>query len=327
MRKSLENDGLIHTILLDGDGGGRELNWDEINAWTEESGIIWIHLSYTSSNASAWLHDKSGLDSFVVEALLSEETRPRSTVIGKGLLLNLRGVNLNPGADFEDMVSLRLWVEQNRIITTRNRPILSVTELKNTFIKGRGPVSTSNFINMINDLLTSRIEEAVENIEDKIASLEEQVLSSHEGYLRSQISAIRRDSIIFRRYLAPQREAILRLQVDSLVWFNEKDKRHLYEIANSLIRLVEHLDSLRDRASVAQEELTNSLSAQLNSRMYVLSIITAIFLPLSFFTGLLGINVGGIPGANYKWAFLIVIVLLLLVCIGQYFYFRKKQWV
>lgn len=323
----MENNGLIHAILFDGDGGGRELNWKEINAWTENDGVIWIHLSYTSSDASTWLHDKSGLDSFVVEALLSEETRPRSTVIGKGLLLNLRGVNLNPGADYEDMVSLRAWVEQNRIITTRKRPLISVTELKDTLIKKRGPVTASNFIIKLNELLTSYIEEAVESIEDKISSLEEQVFSSHEGYLRSQISAIRRDAIILRRYLAPQREAIVRLSVDNIVWFKEKDKRQLQEIANSLIRIVEHLDSLKDRASLAQEELTNSLSTQLNSRMYVLSIITAIFLPLSFFTGLLGINVGGIPGATYEWAFLIVIILLLLVCIGLYFYFRKKHWI
>ena len=323
----MEDDGLIHAVLFDGDGGGRELNWDEINTWTPESGILWIHLSYMSENSVAWLQDESGLDSFIVEALLSEETRPRSTVIGKGLLLNLRGVNLNPGANYEDMVSLRIWAEQNRIITTRKRHLFSVTELKNTLIKGRGPVSTSNFIIMINELLTSYIEDAVDRIEENISELEEQVFSSHENVLRSQISAIRRDAIILRRYLAPQREAILRLQMDTIVWFHEKDGRALHEIANSLIRIVEHLDSLRDRASVAQEELTNSLSAQLNSRMYVLSIITAIFLPLSFFTGLLGINVGGIPGATYQWAFLIVIILLLFVCIGQYFYFRKNHWI
>lgn len=323
----MEDNGLIHAVLLDGDGGGRELNWEEINAWTPESGIIWIHLSYMSQTSVAWLQDKSGLDSFIVEALLNEETRPRSTVIGTGLLLNLRGVNLNPGANYEDMVSLRIWAEQNRIITTRKRHLFSVTELKNSLIKGRGPVSTGNFIVMINDLLTSYIEEAVDRIEENISELEEQVFSSHENVLRSQISAIRRDAIILRRYLAPQREAILRLQMDSIGWFHEKDRRALHEIANSLIRIIEHLDSLRDRASIAQEELTNSMSAQLNSRMYVLSIITAIFLPLSFFTGLLGVNVGGIPGATYRWAFLIVIVFLLFVCIGQYFYFRKNRWI
>ena len=324
---TMENDGLIHAFLFDGEGGGHDLSWNELNSWTASQGKIWIHLAYTSPNAYTWLLEKSGLDSFIVEALTSEETRPRSTVIGNGLLLNLRGVNLNPGADLEDMVSLRVWADENRIITTRKRHLLSVTDLKTQLNNGSGPTSISHFIITINELLTSYIEEAVDDIEDNISSLEEQVISSNQGSLRSQISAIRRESIILRRYLAPQREAISRLHIDTIVWFNEKDKRHLYEIANSLVRIVEHLDSLRDRASVAQEELVNSLSAQLNSRMYVLSIITAIFLPLSFFTGLLGINVGGIPGATYKWAFLIVILLLLLICIGQYFYFRKKHWV
>ena len=65
----------------------------------------------------------------LVEALLSEETRPRSTVIGKGALLTLRGVNHNPGEDYEDMVSLRIWTEENRIITTRKRQLLSINNL------------------------------------------------------------------------------------------------------------------------------------------------------------------------------------------------------
>lgn len=322
-----ENDGLIHAFLFDGEGGGRDLNWAEINSWNASQGTIWIHLSYTSPNVVTWLQEKSDLESFIVDALVSEETRPRSTVIGKGLLLNLRGVNLNPGAEFEDMVSLRVWAEENRIITTRKRQLLSVNDLKNQFSKGCGPHSIGQFIISINEILVSYIENAVEAIEDNISSLEEMAFSSHEESLRSDISATRRSAIILRRYLSPQREAISRLQVDNIAWFTEKDKRHLYEIANSLIRIVEDLDSLRDRASVAQEELVSSLSAQLNSRMYVLSIITAIFLPLSFFTGLLGVNVGGIPGSTYKWSFLIVIILLLLVCIGQYIYFRKKRWV
>lgn len=241
--------------------------------------------------------------------------------------MTLRGVNHNPGEDYEDMVSLRIWTEENRIITTRKRQLLSINDLKKQLIMGCGPKSTSHFIISITDLLTSYIEATLESVENRISDLEMQVISSHGFALRTQITTIRRDAIILRRYLAPQREAITRLHVENIPWFTEKDKRHLHEIANSLIRIVEDLDSLRDRASVAQEELVNSLSAQLNSRMYFLSIITAIFLPLSFFTGLLGINVGGIPGASYKWAFLIVVLLLLLICICQFFYFRKKQWI
>ena len=322
----MESDGLIHAFLLDGNGGGRELCWDEIDNWNPSQGKLWIHLNYTSECASNWLQEKSGLESLIAEALLSEETRPRSTVIGKGVLLTLRGINLNPGADYEDMVSLRIRAEEHRIITTRKRQLLSVTDLKYQLERGCGPVSASHFIISITDLLTSYIEEALERIEGRTSELEEQIISSHDGTLRTQISAIRRDAIILRRYLAPQREAITRMQVNSVSWFTEKDKRELHEIANSLIRLVETLDSIGDRASVAREELTNALSAHLNSRMYVLSIVTAIFLPLGFFTGLLGVNVGGIPGATYKWAFLILLLLLLCVCLCQFFYFRKKDW-
>lgn len=323
----MERDGLIHAFVLDGKGGGHKLTWEEVNSWTPGDGTLWLHLNYTSTEASTWLYEKSGLDSLIVGALLNEETRPRSTVIGNGVLLTLRGINRNPGADFEDMVSLRIWAEEHRVITTRKRQLLSVADLNAQLVKGCGPTSASHLIFQITHLLSSYIEEAVEQVEEKISHLEDQVASSHSATMRTEISVIRRDAIILRRYLAPQRDAISKMQVDNVPWFTAQNNRRVHELTNSLIRIVEDLDSLRDRAGVAREELTNALSAQLNSRMYVLSIITAVFLPLSFFTGLLGINVGGIPGATYKWAFIIVILLLVCICTGQIFYFRKRGWI
>ena len=323
----MEDKALIHAFLLDGKGGGREFDWQEINNWSAEQGVLWIHLSCTAPESIIWLEEKSGLEPLIVEALLSEGTRPRSTVIGEGMLLTLRGVNLNPGADHEDMVSIRIWAEKNRVITTRRRRLLSVVDLAASFSAGQGPVSSSEFINTLAESLTSFIEETIEDVEDKTSALEEQVMSSHDRKLRSQISGLRREAIMLRRYLAPQREALTRLQVEKIPWFTEKDRRHLHETANSLIRIVEDLDSLRERANVAQEELVNLLSEQINSRMYTLSLVTTIFLPLSFFTGLLGINVGGIPGATNPWAFPVVVAMLLVVCFGQYFYFRKKHWI
>ena len=323
----MEINGLIHALLFDGKGGGKVLGWQEIANWSPEKGVIWVHLSCTAPEAVNWLKEQSGLESLIVEALLSEGTRPRSTVIGEGVLLTLRGVNHNPGEDYEDMVSIRIWAEQTRIITTRRRKLLSATDLINSFTRGQGPATSGEFINTLAELLTAYIEDTVDGIEDQTSALEEQVMVSHDRKLRSQISGLRRQAIMLRRYLAPQREAFTRLQVEKLHWFSERDKRHLYETANSLIRIVEDLDSLRERANVAQEELINLLSEQINSRMYTLSLVTTIFLPLSFFTGLLGINVGGIPGSGNPRAFLIVIALLLGVCFLQFLYFRKKHWI
>ena len=323
----MEETGLVHALLFDGKGGGRVIGWQDINNWSPELGVLWVHLSCTAPDSITWLEEKSGLESLIVEALLSEGTRPRATVIGEAILLTLRGVNLNPGEDHEDMVSIRIWAEEKRIITTRRRRLLSVTNIRENFAAGQGPFTSSGFINTLAELLTSYVEDTVEGIEDQTSDLEEQVMISHDRKLRTRISSLRRQAIMLRRYLAPQREAFTRLQVEKMHWFSERDKRHLYETANSLIRIVEDLDSLRERANVAQEELVNILSEQLNSRMYTLALVTTIFLPLSFFTGLLGINVGGIPGADNHWAFPIVVGMLLVVCFGQFLYFHKKHWI
>jgi zinc transporter len=100
----------------------------------------------------------------------------------------------------------------------------------------------------------------------------------------------------------------------------------LREVAERTARFVEDIDSARERAAVTQEELNNRLSEQMNKAMYLLSIVAAIFLPLGLLTGLLGINVGGIPGSESKWAFSLVTILL--VCLAAFLvaWFKKIKW-
>ena len=99
-----ENDsGLIMAYILDGKGGGKKVGWDGIASWKPEQGILWIHLNYSVAGVQEWLNDKSGLDEVIYDALTEEDSRPRCTPFHEGMLLGLRGVNLNPGADPEDM--------------------------------------------------------------------------------------------------------------------------------------------------------------------------------------------------------------------------------
>lgn len=319
--------GLIHAFILDGQGGGRPLTQEEVELWTPAEGHLWVHLAYDEPQAVAWIEKKCGLDPVVSQALLSEETRPRSLAVGKGLLMTLRGINHNPGEDREDMVSVRIWAEEMRIISTRKRRLMSVAEIADNLTAGRGPATSGGFIEVLAELLTTNIESAVDGIEKQAALLEEQVIQFSDKGLRTQISAIRRKAILLRRYLAPQREAFTRLQSENIPWLGDRDRKHLHETTNSLIRIIEDLDSIHERALVAQEELLSLLSEQLNSRMYLLSLVTTIFLPLSFLTGLLGINVGGIPGADYPWGFAIVVLVVLVIVLGQLLYFRKQHWI
>lgn len=317
---------LIYGYLLNGNGGGKAIGIDNVSSWVPENGVLWLHFDYTAIETKEWIENEAQLPDLVVEALLQEENRPRTTLIDDGLLIALRGVNLNPGADPEDMIGIRIWTDGARIISTRKRHLLSAKDVVNLIEKGQGPKTVGDFLAVLSDHLITRMHETIENTEDQVAAIEEQILLS-EGYaLRGQIASLRREVIALRRYLAPQREAMAQMQTVKVSWLDSDDRQRIREVTDDLIRHVEDLDSVRDRAALAQEELSNRLAEQMNNRMYILSIIAAIFLPLGFLTGLLGINVGGIPGAENSLSFWIFSAFLILVVALQTYIFKRNKW-
>jgi zinc transporter len=100
----------------------------------------------------------------------------------------------------------------------------------------------------------------------------------------------------------------------------------LRETTDRLTRYVEDLETAKERTAVAQDELESQLISRMNSTMYMLSIVTVIFLPLGLITGLLGINVAGILGAKNPYAFIIVSGLLLFITIMQIIILRRRIW-
>jgi zinc transporter len=107
---------------------------------------------------------------------------------------------------------------------------------------------------------------------------------------------------------------------------NTDDHFRIRETADELIRHIEDLDAVRERAALAHEELVNHLSEQLNRRMFLLSVVTVVFLPLGFLTGLFGINVGGIPGAQSSWGFAGFCIGVGAVGAGIVLLFKRNRW-
>lgn len=320
------NNGLIHAYLLDGKGGARNLTWAEVDAWKPAQGSLWVHLDYSDAQAQSWVSDAAQLDPLVAAALLTEETRPRSTAVGDGLLIALRGVNLDPESEQEDLVSLRLWVEESRIITTRKRPLLAVRDLREQLERGRGPTTSAGVLFELAGLLVWHMGHTVDSFEDAMDGLEDRVVTGDSADLRSDLAVLRKQTITLRRYLTPQRDALTHLMAERRPWISKRDQMQLREVSDRLLRHIEDIDEIRDRAAVTQEELASRISEQLNNRMYLLSIIAAVFLPLSFFTGLLGVNVGGIPGSENPQAFIIFSVLLVVTVVLQLVAFRWRKW-
>jgi zinc transporter len=318
--------GLVFAFVLDGKGGGKATDLEGIRDWVPENGTLWAHLDYTGAAARDWLFNESGINPIMAEALTAEETRPRSMVHSNGMLLILRSVNLNPGMDPEDMVSIRFWIDETRIITLRQRRVMAIEDLRQAVESGSGPVSSGDFLEDFSDRLVLRMGAIISDVDDSVDALEDEVLTEQSYELRQKIADIRRTAISMRRYLAPQRDVMARLYNEKVTWLDETLRMHLREIADRTTRYVEDLDAIRDRATVTQEELNNRLAEQMNKTMYVLSIVAGIFLPLGLLTGLLGINVGGMPGTENPLAFTLVCILLVILAVTLIWLFRRMKW-
>lgn len=312
--------------ILDAQGGSRLLNVKELESWVPVQGKLWLHMDFSHDDVQKWLARQVLIDTEVVKLLQADDPRPRSLQVQQGLVSFLRGINYNPDQDIEDMVSVRIFLNDNMIITSARRNMLSIQDVIYSLEINKGPNSPADLYCMLSQRLVDRVVDVVNDLEENVDDLENDLQTRDTDLSRSRIADLMRMIISIRRYLSPQREALHRLQMDDNKLFSQRNIFSLRENSDRLIRSIEDLDSARERTIVVQEELRSQVTEQMNERMYRLSIVAMIFLPLTFLTGLLGINVTGIPYATSPWAFTIVCAVMLFIILLTLAIFRKIKW-
>jgi zinc transporter len=167
----------------------------------------------------------------------------------------------------------------------------------------------------------------VENLDDALDGIEEKMASSNPSETRFTLGKIRQEAVVFRKYMAPQREAVSMIFLELPDWLEEPSRLRLRETSNRLMQFVESIEEARERAVVLDDGIVYRMSESMNRHMYLLSIIAGIFLPLGFITGLLGINVGGMPGVENSMAFWITCIGIGAILIIELLIFRLLKWI
>ncbi|MCA3256371.1 MAG: zinc transporter ZntB [Alphaproteobacteria bacterium] len=314
----------VYRIAADGAAERRPL--DIANCDRDGCALLWLHVDGNDPDCRRWLADESGLPAPVVEALTAVETRPRAVQLADGVLLNLRGVNTAPDADPEDLVSVRLWAQAGRVISVNFRPLLAIDDLVAQVEAGRAR-DPGDLIVRLADVMTARLDTVIADLGDTADTLEADVIDGRVEDLRARIGRVRRAAIELRRYISPQRDALSGLLLGRFDWLHEDDRIQIGEAINRVIRMVEELDSVRERTAVLTEQLADIRAEAMNERALILAVASAVFLPLTFVTGLLGMNVEGIPFAQERWAFAGVLASCLALGVGLWIWLRKREGV
>ncbi|WP_442679296.1 zinc transporter ZntB [Sphingomonas sp. ASY06-1R] len=313
-------------LELQSDGKGHEVDPAEACARrAPPPAFVWIHLDGREQETLRWLNEHGGMPSSVIYALTATETRPRSEAIDDGALINLRGPSL-PGDEQQDrLVSIRAWVEHGRAISVSFHPLDGLDVLRDQMTAGsiKDPGDLISHLAMI---ITKRVDPVIAALGDLVDDCELALEPEHAYDTRRKIAEARSDAIVYRRFVAPQREALSRLAELDAPWLEEDDRLHLREAADRFARMAEELEAVRERSALIHEQLTDLRSEQIENRALLLSIVALIFLPLTFLTGLLGMNVEGIPGAHESWAFWGVVGFCGLIAAGITAWFSYAHW-
>ncbi|MGR5177191.1 zinc transporter ZntB [Vibrio parahaemolyticus] len=318
--------GLIHAVQLDGEGGCQPCYGEIVQHWNAAETSLWLHFDYSAADTSEWLLKHSGLNDLAQQGLTSESSRPHILKRGNNLLAIFRAINLNPNSDPEDMVSLRIWTDGKRIISTRRRPLISTTELLERLESGEGPKTTSQLLIEWLELITEKQEHSINILEEQALVLEDADFNEDNANYREQVNTLRKACISLRRYLLPQKEALAQLSNLNINWLSELDTLRVKAVLDRQLRCLENIEMIREHSLLMIEELHALDSDKLNRRTYIFTVIAGMFLPLGFFTGLLGINVGGMPGTDSPIAFWIVVALCIGFGLGSLTWAIRNKW-
>tara|TARA_R110000796_G_scaffold6804_17_gene23874 strand:+ start:3478 stop:4419 length:942 start_codon:yes stop_codon:yes gene_type:complete len=284
----------------------------------------WWHFDLTDPMLEPWVNKH--LHEIPAGSLIQKQTRPRCDQFEGGLILNLRGINMNAGQAADEMVSVRMYVENDLLITVRRKKVFAIDAIRQMATAQHAPPSPAEFLEELIIRLTSRVQQHVESLDEQAEFFEED-LEDKQTPMPRELPEIRRSVIRLRRYLDPQRMALSKLAALNMPLIPEASQLELREQANSALIAVEELDELRDRLVSVQDEHDANVAQRQARHGYVLSVAAAIFLPLSFITGLFGVNVGGMPGIDHPLAFTILSLGMLVLAVLMFLVLKLVRWI
>ncbi len=289
------------------------------------AGLAWIHLTTNDERAKLWLGGEAGLSPYVIEALTATETRPRCDAVGAGVVINLRGLSSEELATSDLLASIRIYALGGCVFSVTRKALNALHPVRELIEAGK-LLDPGDLIAALSQAITEELDPVVADLGDSLDDCEEQITSGHAFELRRMVNRARSQAIGLRRFLNHQRAALEKLAAMPNDWLGDDDRLHLSAAADRAARMAEELESIRERAALVHETLTDLRAEQIDQRSLIIAVAAMVFLPLTFITGLLGMNVAGIPYAHEPWAFWGVFWLCVVMAVAIAFYFIRRHW-
>lgn len=296
--------GFVRGFRFENDRAVR-LDWQQAAALPGEPGSpCWVHLAATDPLIDQWLNENPLLPGSVREFLTGSDKRPRLHIGTQFVYGVIADLELGGEPDMDGAKgTLRFFLDERRLLTVRARPLQSTDRLSHAVLDGDVFRDTIDLFASLIGGLNEGFAERVNGLGDRLDDIEEAVLDGRHKEHRAELASLRRGLVELKRYVDPERTALAQLLAKRLDWADPRSTESLIQTVQALNSIGGALEALYERAKLLQEEMASLLSEDINRKLLVLSIMSALLLPATLVTGVFGMNVAGLPGLHDQHAF------------------------
>lgn len=312
-------------VVFDGRGGVRLLDEaEESDFAVPQRGFALVSGNARAPEFRVWLKNEIG--DFNAEHLTVPNTRARCTIFDDKAMVVLRVARPNAEPDDGGRQLVTLWIEKGRVIVVSELNIPEFLGVAQWHQSKHAPVSAADLVARLALRAADRIEPLIERLGNNLDNIEETLMRDQTKDTRTRLAHLRRSLINFRRLIWPQRDVLTTLEIEDLSFFTVRDRARLREAVGRTARLGDELQALSERAVLVHEQILDTRAEQMNRAMLILAAATVVLLPLTVISGMLGMNLGGIPFADSPYAFGVVSVVLVALGIATALWMHARKW-
>lgn len=303
---------------------------EELYPYKDKETVTWINVVglHDTEKISA-IGEYFGLDALSVEDILNTSHRPSYEEFEKNIFLSFKMLSI-------DEIENSVITEQISFILNKNT-LLSFREQEDNIFKaisqrigeGRGVIRTKKTDYLFYRLIDTVVDNyflVTEHISNLSENLEERVLTKPDEAVLVEIQQLKRQVIMMRKAVSPLKEAILLLQKDANPIITDGTRRYLRDVYEHLVQLNDTIETERDIVANIMELHLSGVSNRMNQVMKVLTIISTIFIPLTFLAGVYGMNFKYMPELEWRYGYLGAWALMIVIFILLIYYFKRRKW-
>jgi magnesium transporter len=293
-------------------------------------GVTWINIDgLHDENSIEEICTYLGIHKLSMEDILSVGQRPKLEEYQDYVQAVLKILTLDSTEETIEYEQLSFILKGKILVTFQEKTGDVFDSVRNRIREGKGNVRKKGADYLLYALLDSVVDQyfiVLDSFSEKLEDLETDLLNNPDKTILNKLHGLRRETLLLRRTINPLREMIGRFEKLEEPLISNSIKVFIRDLYDHTIKVIENIEVLRDMTSGLLDLYMNTTSNKMNEIMKVLTIMTSIFIPLTFIAGVYGMNFTNMPELEYKYGYFVILGIMVLVLIGMLIFLRRKKW-